>query len=67
MNKKILFLLLLSTSLVKREIPQIGIRKNMGGYEIGLNVFDLLDTDYQRPHGFSQQGRNVGITLRRAF
>ena len=45
----------------------IGIKKDFGGYEVGLNVFNLLDQSYQKPHGFAQDGRNIGLSLRRTF
>jgi vitamin B12 transporter len=56
-----------NTTMPETHLLDLGIRKNMGGYEIGFNVFNVLDTDYQRPHGFSQQGRSVGFALKRAF
>jgi len=45
----------------------VGIKKDFGGYELGLNVFNMLDEDYQKPHGFSQEGRNLGLTFRKTF
>jgi len=65
--KKIIATLILSTSISVAEIPVIDIRKNMGGYEIGFNVFNVLDTDYQRPHGFAQQGRSMSLSFKRTF
>lgn len=45
----------------------VGIKKNFKGYEMGLNVFNLLDQDYQKPHGFAQEGRHLGFTFKKKF
>jgi vitamin B12 transporter len=54
-------------TMPETHLLDVGIRKNIGGYELGLNVFNLLDTDYQRPHGFAQEGRSLGLVLRSTF
>jgi vitamin B12 transporter len=56
-----------NTTMPETHLLDIGIRKNMGGYEIGFNVFNLLDNDYQRPHGFAQQGRSMGLSFKSVF
>ena len=54
-------------SMPETHLLDVGIKKNFGGYALGLNVFNLLDRDYQKPHGFAQDGRNIGFTFRRTF
>jgi len=54
-------------SMPETHLLDIGIKKNFGGYELGLNMFNLLDQDYQKPHGFAQEGRHLGLTFRRTF
>lgn len=54
-------------TMPETHLLDLGVRKNMGGYEIGLNIFNVLDQDYQKPHGFSQEGRHLGFTFRRTF
>ena len=56
-----------NTTMPETHLIDVGIKKNMGGYELGLNVFNLLDTDYQRPHGFAQEGRSIGLSFKRTF
>ena len=56
-----------NTTMPETHLLDVGIRKNMGGYQIGFNVSNVLDADYQRPHGFAQNGRSVGFALKRAF
>ena len=54
-------------TMPKTHLLDVGFKKNFSGYEMGLNVFNLLDQDYQKPHGFSQEGRHLGLTLKRQF
>jgi vitamin B12 transporter len=54
-------------TMPETHLLDVGIKKNFGGYELGLNVFNLLDQDYQKPHGFAQEGRHLGLTFRRTF
>jgi len=54
-------------TMPETHLLDVGIKKNFGGYELGLNMFNLLDQDYQKPHGFVQEGRHLGFTFRRTF
>ena len=54
-------------SMPETHLLDVGIKKDFGGYELGFNVFNILDQDYQKPHGFSQEGRHLGFTFRRTF
>ena len=54
-------------SMPETHLLDIGLKRDFGGYELGINVFNVLDQDYQRPHGFAQDGRNFGITFKKKF
>ena len=45
----------------------MGVTKNYYGLDIGLKVNNLLDVNYQAPHGFSQDGRNIGLIIKSKF
>ena len=45
----------------------LGITKDYYGLEMGVKVNNLLDEDYQAPHGFSQQGMNLGLIIKSRF
>ena len=45
----------------------LGITKDYYGLEMGIKVNNLLDEDYQSPHGFSQQGINLGLIIKSRF
>ena len=42
----------------------IGITKNYYGIDVGFKINNLLNEDYQSPHGFSQNGINFGLTVK---
>ncbi len=48
-------------------ILDIGVRKNYYGYELGLSINNVFDQDYERPHGFSQDGRKIHFSFKRKF
>ncbi len=45
----------------------VGITKNYYGLDIGFKINNLLDESYQAPHGFSQDGRNLGLIIKSRF
>jgi outer membrane cobalamin receptor len=45
----------------------IGITKNYYGIDLGLSISNVFDQDYERPHGFSQDGRKINFILKRRF
>jgi outer membrane receptor protein involved in Fe transport len=45
----------------------LGITKNYWGYELGLNINNILDENYEAPHGFNQNGRNLSFIFKRKF
>ena len=54
-------------TMPETHLLDVGIKRDFGGYELGVNVFNVLDQNYQRPHGFVQDGRNFGLILKRTF
>ncbi len=51
----------------KVHLMNIGFVKNYFGYDIGINITNLFNEDYQAPHGFSQNGRNFNYILKKKF
>ncbi len=51
----------------RRHLIDLGITKNYWGYELGLNINNILDEDYEAPHGFNQNGRNLSFIFKRKF
>jgi len=45
----------------------LGITKDYYNYEFGVNINNLLDEDYEAPHGFSQNGRSLNFVFKRKF
>ena len=42
----------------------IGITKNYYVIDVGFKIDNLLNEDYQSPHGFSQNGINFGLIVK---
>ncbi len=45
----------------------IGITKNLYGFEFGFSVNNFLDEKYDAPHGFSKEGRNLSFIFKSNF
>ena len=45
----------------------LGITKDYWGYELGLNINNFLDEDYESPHGFKQNGRSLSFVFKKKF
>ena len=54
-------------TMPETHLLDIGITKNYYGYEIGLSINNVLDQDYERPHGFSQDDRKINFSFKRKF
>ena len=55
-------------TMPETHIVDMGISKNIwGNFSVNFSVKNLLDQEYQRPHGFSQSGRTLGLTLTNSF
>ncbi len=56
-----------TVELDSTDIFDISLTKNYGLYEFQLNITNLLDEGYQRPHGYSQNGRLFNIAVKNNF
>ena len=54
-------------TMPETHLLDVGITKNYYGLEFGVFVNNLLDEDYQAPHGFSQDGINFNFGLKSKF
>ena len=54
-------------SMPELHMLDIGITKNYYNYEFGVSINNLLDEDYEAPHGFNQNGRNLNFIFKRKF
>ena len=46
------------------DIVDVSLKKDFGIFNMNFNITNLLNENYQRPHGYSQNGRlfNIGLT-----
>ena len=51
----------------KTHLLDLGITKDYWGYELGLNINNFLDEDYESPHGFNQNGRSLSFVFKKKF
>ena len=56
-----------TVTMPETHLLDVGVTKNYYGIDIGLSVNNLLDQNYQSPHGFSQEGRKLNFVLKRRF
>ena len=56
-----------TVELDSTDILDISLTKNYGLYDFQLNITNLLDEGYQRPHGYSQNGRLFNIAVKTNF
>lgn len=49
------------------DLVDLSVIKKLGNYDLQFNVTNLLGEVYQRPHGFSQNGRLFNIALKSNF
>ena len=56
-----------TVELDSTDIFDISISKNYGIYDFQFNITNLLDEGYQRPHGYSQDGRLFNIAIKTNF
>ena len=56
-----------TVELDSTDIFDISLSKNYGIYDIQFNITNLLDEGYQRPHGYSQNGRLFNFAIKTNF
>ena len=52
------------TKVDSTDIMNLSILKNIGFSVVSFNVSNLLDENYQRPYGYSQNGRLFNLRFR---
>ena len=54
-------------AMPETHLLDLTVSKNFWGFDLGFTVNNLLDEQYQSPHGFSQDGRNLKLQLSSSF
>ena len=54
-------------TMPETHLLDIGLIKKFQFYDFSLNISNLLDKNYQRPHGFSQQGRKISLGIKKTY
>ena len=54
-------------TMPETHLLDLGITKNYYNYEFGVSINNLLDEDYEAPHGFNQNGRSLNLVFKRSF
>jgi outer membrane cobalamin receptor len=54
-------------SMPETHLLDVSVDRNWHGIRVGLSVSNLLDENYQAPHGFSQDGRSMNFVLSSKF
>ena len=49
------------------DLIDISLLKKVQGYDWSLNITNLFDEIYQRPHGYTQEGRQIRIGFRKKY
>ena len=49
------------------DIMNLSLSKNISSNLWSINLTNLLDENYQRPHGYSQEGRKVRLNFKKSY
>jgi len=49
------------------DIADISLLKNYRGYNWSFNITNLFDESYQRPHGYTQEGKQIRFGIRKEY
>jgi len=49
------------------DMIDLSLTKKIQGIDWSLNINNLLNESYQRPHGYSQENRHIGLKFKRVF
>ena len=55
------------TKVDSTDIMNLSFSKNINIGVLSFNISNLLDEAYQRPHGYTQNGRQINIAFRMAY
>ena len=45
----------------------LSFTKNFYGIDIGFSINNLLDENFEAPHGFNKEGRNLSFVFKSTF
>ena len=54
-------------SMPDTHLLDLTFSRNIYGIDLGFTVTNVLDEDYESPHGFSQDGRRISLGFNRSF
>jgi len=54
-------------SMPETHLLDLNVGYNYHGIELGFSLLNLLDEQYESPHGFNQEGRRLQFGFRRSF
>ena len=49
------------------DILNLSLTKNLRTYDLQLNITNILNEKYQRPHGYSQNERLINFGIKSSF
>ena len=49
------------------DIVNISLLKDISGNVFSINISNLLDEIYQRPHGYNQDGRQIKLGFKKSY
>ena len=49
------------------DIADVSLLKKIHGYDLSLNISNIFDESYQRPHGYTQEGRHINFGFRKKY
>ncbi len=49
------------------DITDVSLLKKIHGYDLSLNISNIFDEGYQRPHGYTQEGRQINFGFRKKY
>ena len=49
------------------DVADISLSKKIQNYDWSINISNLFNEKYQRPHGYSQEGRQIRFGLRKKY
>jgi len=54
-------------SMPETHLLDLNLGYNYHGIQLGVSMLNLLDENYESPHGFSQEGRKFTLGLNKSF
>ena len=54
-------------SMPETHLLDLNLGYNYHGIDFGISLLNVLDEDYESPHGFSQEGRKFTLGFNKSF